>query len=267
MQPQVFTILRAWIFFAGLAAWVIAVVMVFRGEALWAAVLAAFALGMDTAGRVWSRKYPVPMPHFMRWVLFLPQGPHSPKHLEHILKPQRGERILEIGPGIGMHALPIAASLLPNGILDVLDVQRGMVVDLARRGARKGLINIMPVQGDVQKLPYTHRAFDAAYLIGVLGEIPDPDLALRELRRVLKDRGRLVIGELFIDPDFISLRALRNTAGVAGFVFEWSAGPRCAYLAIFRPASVMKQLSERMKRPDGRKDSKYHPIAWRLHHS
>ena len=238
MRPKACIIVRACLFFFSLAAWVLAVVMVFRGELLWAVVCAAFALGGDVVGRFWSHNSPVPMPYFMRWMLLVPRGPHSAKHLKHILQPQSGERILEIGPGLGVHALPIATSLLPNGVLDVLDMQREMLVELARRAARRGLTNIVPAQGDAQKLPYTDRAFDAAYLIGVLGEIPDTVAALRELRRVLKTSGRLVVSELLIDPDFMSLRALREKARDAGFVFERSAGPRCAYSAMFRPAAA-----------------------------
>jgi len=37
--------------------------------------------------------------------------------------------------------------------------------------------------------PYPDGSFDAAYLIGVLGEIPDPAAALGELRRVLRPGG------------------------------------------------------------------------------
>ncbi len=37
--------------------------------------------------------------------------------------------------------------------------------------------------------------FDAAFLITVLGEIPDQEEALEELARVLKPGGRLVVGD------------------------------------------------------------------------
>lgn len=238
MQPDAWTVLRAWAFFFEIAAWVLTVVMVLRGDLLWAAVYAVFALGTDTAGRLWSRKSPIPMPYFMRWVLLVPRGPHSPKHLKRILQPRSGERVLEVGPGVGVHALPIASSLLPNGVLDVLDVQREMVDNLARRATRKGLTNIVPKQGDAQKLPYPNLTFDAAYLIGVLGEIPDAVVALCEIRRVLKPGGRLVISESLIDPDFVSLPALQEKARDAGFVFERNTGPSFAYSALFRPQAV-----------------------------
>lgn len=225
-------------FFGGLAAWILAAVMAFRGELLWALACVLFALGVDTASRAWSRKSPVPMPYFMRWVLLVPRGPHSPKQLKKILQPRSGERILEIGPGIGVHAFLIAASLLPDGVLDVLDIQQEMLDDLARRAAKLNIGNIAPRQGDAQQLPYSDRIFDGAYMIGVLGEIPDAVAALKELRRVLKPGGRLVISELLIDPDFVSLSALQQKAGNAGFVLQRCVGPSWAYSAVFTPPST-----------------------------
>lgn len=223
-------------FFMGLAAWILAAIMAFRGELLWALACVLFALGVDTASRAWSRKSPVPMPYFMRWALLVPRGPHSPKQLKEVLQPRSGERILEIGPGIGVHALLMAALLLPDGVLDVLDVQQEMLDDLARRAAKLNIGNIAPKQGDAQQLPYPDRIFDAAYMIGVLGEIPDAVAALSELRRVLKPGGRLVISELLIDPDFVSLPTLQEKAGNAGFVLERYVGPNWAYSAVFRAA-------------------------------
>ena len=67
-----------------------------------------------------------------------------------------------------------------------------------RRARRAGVHNIVASRGDAERLPYPDGQFDAAYLIGVLGEIPDQTAALRELRRVLKPEGRLVIGEFFV---------------------------------------------------------------------
>jgi trans-aconitate 2-methyltransferase len=52
--------------------------------------------------------------------------------------------------------------------------------------------NITATQGDARRLPYGNAAFDAAYLVAVLGEIPDEDAALRELARALKPGGRLI---------------------------------------------------------------------------
>jgi len=90
-----------------------------------------------------------------------------------------------------------------------------MLEDLTRRAAGTGATNIAARQGHAQMLPYADRTFDAAYLVTVLGEIPDELAALRELRRVLKREGRLVLGEFFLDPDFISLPVLKQRAAEA----------------------------------------------------
>lgn len=240
---------QAWAFLAATAAAILSVAEVVRGELRWAFVLAVCAAGFWMAARLWNRQSPVPMPHFMRWILLVPRGPHSPRRLKAILKPRRGERILEIGPGIGVHALPIATSLLPGGILDALDVQPEMLEDLRRRAARAGIENIVAKHGDACALPYSDHTFDAAYLITALGEIPDEAAALRELRRVLKPSGRLVIGEVFIDPDFVLLSTLKHQAANAGMVFERTAGPTFAYFALFRPAPVPVAVDTSAVRP------------------
>jgi ubiquinone/menaquinone biosynthesis C-methylase UbiE len=146
---------------------------------------------------------------------------------------------------VGVHALSIAAALRAGGVLHVLDIQPEMLNDLVRRAARAGLANILACQGDAQRLPYRDSTFDAAYLVSVLGEIPDAPLALRELRRVLKPAGRLVIGEILVDPDFVSLPALRRLATDAGLVLERRFGPRFAYGAVLRPVAARPGVATR----------------------
>ena len=227
-----------WASFAAVAAAVLAAVAALGGSLSWAAGWAVLAVGSGMAARSWSRKYPGPMPHLIRWVLLLPRGPQSPAHLEQVLEPRSGERLLEIGPGLGVHALPIASALLPDGVLDVLDMQQEMLDDLKRRAEKAGVTNIVAKQGDAQKLPYPDHSFDAAYLVGVLGEIPDEVAALRELRRVLKAEGRLVIGEVVLDPDYVSPSALLEKTREAGFAFEQKVGRAVAYFSVFRPAAL-----------------------------
>ncbi|MFP6626692.1 MAG: methyltransferase domain-containing protein [Deltaproteobacteria bacterium] len=152
------------------------------------------------------------------------------------MEPQDGERILEIGPGIGIHTVPVAQALAPSGTLDVIDLQQKMLDDVMRRANGVGVTNITAKIGDAQELPYPDDAFDGAYLLGVLGEIPDGPAALRELRRVVKPTGRLVIGEVFFDPDWIRSGPLTALTEQASFVFERKSGGALSYLARFRPA-------------------------------
>jgi SAM-dependent methyltransferase len=228
-----------WVSVGGAMAGLAAVVALASGSVTVAVACGATAVVAALAARASSRRHPAPMPYSLRWVLYAPRWPLSVTRLRRILEPEAGEHVLEIGPGVGIYSLPIAAGLRPAGALDALDVQRDMLAALTRRAGRAGVNNIVPAEGDAQRLPYPGGRFDAAYLIGVLGEIPDPAAALRELRRVLKPGGRLVVGEaLVVDPDGVRLPALRAAAERAGFVFERRLGPRFAYFARFRPAAA-----------------------------
>jgi SAM-dependent methyltransferase len=230
-----------WTGFFALAAIVLGLVQLARGRVVSAVVTLAMGALAAALTRYWSRKYPSPMPHLLRWTLRVPRGNQSPEDLKRILEPRNGERILEIGPGIGLHALPIASALAPDGTLDVLDVQQAMLDDLTRDAHARGIGNITARQGDARRLPYDDGVFDGAYLVGVLGEVPDGHTALEELRRVLKPAGRLVVGEVAFDPDFIAFGALARRATAAGFVFERKSGRSLSYLARFRATSSSAQ--------------------------
>jgi hypothetical protein len=66
-----------------------------------------------------------------------------------------------------------------------------------------------------------------------LGEIPGQDLALRELARVIRPGGRLVVGELFGDPHWVRFGALRERAERAGLRFERRVGGPLGYFGRF----------------------------------
>jgi hypothetical protein len=105
-----------WAFLGSMAAGAAALPFAVLGELGWAAVCLVVAIGAGVAARVWSHRSPTPMPHWLRWVLFLPRTSQSAGRLKAILQPRPGERLLEIGPGVGIHALPVGAALAPDGI-------------------------------------------------------------------------------------------------------------------------------------------------------
>jgi len=161
-------------------------------------------------------------------------SPDVEAHLERVLAPRPGEHMLEVGPGTGIYSIPVAKALGSDGSLDVIDVQQEMLDEVAANARAAGVVNVTATRGDARTLPYPDAAFDAAYLVGVLGEIPDEAAALRELRRVLKPTGRLVVGEVAIDPDFIRLGVLRTRTRAARFELDRRQGNALSYFARFR---------------------------------
>jgi SAM-dependent methyltransferase len=189
--------------------------------------------GLATIGIAFlARKNPSACPYAFRIFVEVPHPGISRKRLLEILDPQPGEQILEIGPGTGYYSLEVAPRI---GRLAIFDLQQQFLDHTGRLAAERGLQNVEPTQGDAQRLPYDDETFDAAYLVTVLGEIPDQDAALRELRRVLKGSGRLVVGETAIgDPHFVTSSRLREGAEGAGFAFERRLGSALAYFALLR---------------------------------
>jgi ubiquinone/menaquinone biosynthesis C-methylase UbiE len=102
-----------------------------------------------------------------------------------------------------------------------------------RRVRERGLTNVTAAHGDAGRLPFRDATFDAAFLVTVLGEIPDQDAALGELARVLKPGGRLVVGELFGDPHWVSPARLRRRAEATGLSLVQRAGSPAGYFARF----------------------------------
>ena len=182
---------------------------------------------------LWWRRNPSACPHGLRFSLELPRPFITRPRLREILAPEAGERMLEVGPGTGYYGLHVARWLEPDGTLDVLDIQQEMLDHTVRRARELGISNIVPLRGDAQELPYPDDCLDAAYLNFVLGEIPDQDATLRELRRILKPGGRLVVGEAFTDPHMVRFGVLRTRAETAGLEFERQLGGPLGYYARF----------------------------------
>jgi SAM-dependent methyltransferase len=181
-----------------------------------------------------QRKAPSAYPYGLRFSLDLPHPFVTRSRLRKILAPEPAQRVLEIGPGTGYYSLLAAQWLEPDGTLEVLDIQQKMLDHTMRRAHALDISNIVPRQGDAQALPYPDGHFDAAYLVATLGEVPDKERALRELRRVLKPGGRLVVGEGQPDPHMVSFDKLRMLADVAGLSYEGRIGGRLGYFASFR---------------------------------
>jgi ubiquinone/menaquinone biosynthesis C-methylase UbiE len=194
--------------------------------------------GLATLGAaLWWRKNPSACPYGQRFWVEAPHPVITCERLRSVLAPQPGERVLEIGPGTGYYTLDMAEWVGAEGKIEIFDLQQEFLDHVTARAARRGLDNIVATQGDATALPYEDGSVDAVVLTAVLGEIPDPLAALREIRRVLKPEGRLVVGELFGDPHFTTRASLERQASEAGLALETHSGNWFAYFARLTPGT------------------------------
>jgi ubiquinone/menaquinone biosynthesis C-methylase UbiE len=193
------------------------------------------AAGLATLGAaLWWRRNPSACPYGQRFWVEAPHPLITRPRLRQTLGPAAGERLLEIGPGTGYYTLEMAGWVLPGGTIEIFDLQQEMLDHTMDRARERGIDNVVPTQGDATGLPYEDAAMDAVVLTAVLGEIPDGDTALSEIRRVLRPGGRLVVGELFGDPHFTTFASLRRRCEAAGLTPDGRSGNWFGYFARFR---------------------------------
>jgi ubiquinone/menaquinone biosynthesis C-methylase UbiE len=186
---------------------------------------------------LWWRKNPSACPYSQRLFIELPHPGITRGRLIEILQPRAGERVLEIGPGTGYYTFEMAGRL-DGGQVDIFDIQQEMIDHVVREANKRGVTNVNPARGDAQSLPYSGDSFDAVVLITVLGEIPDQERALKEVARVLKPGGRLIVGEMFFDPHVVTPGQLRERGERAGLSFARRIGGPLAFFARLEKAAA-----------------------------
>jgi len=144
------------------------------------------------------------------------------------------DRVLEVGSGPGFFS-PLIAAAVPHGHLVLVDLQAGMLE--AARPRLAGCANVSLAQADATALALASGQFDAVLLATMLGEVPDSDACIEEVRRVLRPGGVVAIAETRRDSDFIALPALRVLLERHGFSFVDRHGIAWQYVARFRSAA------------------------------
>jgi ubiquinone/menaquinone biosynthesis C-methylase UbiE len=193
-------------------------------------LIGAAALG-TLAAALWWRKNPSACPYGQRFWVEAPHPIITRERLRAVLRPEPGERLLEIGVGTGYYSHDLAEWVGPEGTLELFDLQQEFLDHVMRGATERGATNLVPTQGDATALPYEDDSVDAVVLTAVLGEIPDTAAALREIRRVLKPGGRLVVGELFGDPHFTTLASLKRQGAETGLAYQEHSGNWLGFFA------------------------------------
>lgn len=105
-------------------------------------------------------------------------------------QPRPGMKVLDLASGTGEPAISLALAVGEQGHVTALDLSADLLQIAERRALVRSLTNFSTQQGDAHSLPFADNNFDlATSRFGVMF-FRDPELAFRELRRVLRPDAR-----------------------------------------------------------------------------
>jgi ubiquinone/menaquinone biosynthesis C-methylase UbiE len=160
---------------------------------------------------------------------------------------KKGDVVADIGAGVGYFSWRMAERVGSAGKVYASDIQPGMLEQLKKNVAARGLTNVVPVLGtDVDpKLPAGK--LDLALLVDVYHEFSQPQKMLARIREALKPSGRMILLEYRKEDPSVPIRLehkmtvqeVRAEIEPEGFKFETSLEtlPR-QHILIFRPARI-----------------------------
>jgi ubiquinone/menaquinone biosynthesis C-methylase UbiE len=105
-------------------------------------------------------------------------------------------RVLDVGTGPGRIAIRIA-KLNPGLSIDAIDLSKNML-SLAERNAREGRVGdrIHFSLGDAKRIPFGDQTFDLVVCHNMLHQLADPLITVKEIDRVTKPHGAILIRDV-----------------------------------------------------------------------
>jgi len=125
--------------------------------------------------------------------LWRPQLAAAQSRLLELAAPARGERVLDVACGTGLVSFPAAAAVGPEGHVLGVDISGRMVEAAVARGRALGVGNASFERMDAERLAMADASVDLALCALGLMYVPDPAVALGEMRRVLRPGGRMAL--------------------------------------------------------------------------
>ncbi len=109
-----------------------------------------------------------------------------------------GEKVVDVGCGAGIDSLIAAGMVAPEGRVVGVDMSPDMLEKARQAADEAARSNVEFRHGYGEELPIEDGWADVVISNGVLNLMPDKAAALQEMARVLKDGGRLQIGDILV---------------------------------------------------------------------
>ena len=108
-------------------------------------------------------------------------------------------RVLEVGCGDGQNFKYYDPDKLSS--LIALEPEPVMIRSARKKQSDLGSIPVEFIEGGAERLPLDDKSVDCVIITFVLCTIPDWNVALREVKRVLKPNGKILFGEHGLSPE------------------------------------------------------------------
>jgi len=170
------------------------------------------------------------------------------------LAPAPGETILDLGSGGGIDVFLAAPRVGATGRVIGVDMTPEMIARARATAEKSGFSNVEFRQGRLEALPIDDASVDGVTSNCVINLVPDKAQVFREVARVLKPGGRLVVSDIVLErplPEAIATDLYAWSGCVAGALLkeEYFAALRAAGLTeieIVRDADYVGLLAETM---------------------
>ncbi len=130
-----------------------------------------------------------------------------------------GETVLDLGSGAGFDAFLAARAVGPGGRVIGVDMTDEMLAKARANATQAGFDNVEFRKGYIEALPVEDASVDAVLSNCVINLTPDKKAVYREVARVLRPGGRMVISDVVLDealPEVIAGSVAALTGCVAG---------------------------------------------------
>jgi arsenite methyltransferase len=133
------------------------------------------------------------------------------------LKP--GETVLDLGSGAGLDVFLAAPQVGASGRVIGVDMTPAMIAKARANAAKMEAANVEFREGRLEALPVDDATIDAVTSNCVINLVPDKGAVFREVARVLKPGGRIVVSDILLDgalPETLQKDLLAYVGCVSG---------------------------------------------------